>query len=85
MTWREFQLKRHGFLRQQKHQVSQTRTIAYMIYLSIPEKGNKKTIEQFWSLDEKTSIHSDWQKEALREAQKLAVQEAKQNRLENGR
>ena len=56
-----------------------------MIYLSIPEKGNKKTIEQFWSLDEKTSIHSDWQKEALREAQKLAVQEAKQKKLENGR
>lgn len=81
MTWREFHLKRHGFLRQQKEKTSHTRTIAYMIYLSISEKGNKKTIDQFWSLDEKNNIHSDWQKEALRNAQKLAVEEAKQKKL----
>lgn len=83
MTWREFQLKRYGYIRQQKENWSHTRTIAYMTYLSIPEKGNKKTIDQWWSLDGKKSVE-DWQKEALRKAQKDAVQEAKQKKLING-
>lgn len=83
MTWREFQLKRHGYIRQQKENWNHTRTIAYMTYLSIPEKGKKKTIDQWWSLDAKKSVEN-WQKKALKEAQKLAVQEAKQKKLTNG-
>lgn len=71
-------------MRQQKVKWEHTRTIAYMTYLSIPEKNKKKTIDQWWSLDESKSIHQDWQKEALREAQKLAVEEAKQKKLQNG-
>lgn len=84
MTWREFKLKRHGYLRQQKENWNHTRTIAYMTYLSIPEgKSKKKTIDQWWSLDGKKSVEN-WQKEALKQAQKDAVQEAKQKKLENG-
>lgn len=83
MTWREFQLKRHGYLREQKENWRHTQMISYMTYLSIPEKGKKKTINEWWSLDDKKGV-KDWQKEALRQAQKLAVEEAKQKKLNNG-
>lgn len=83
MTWREFQLKRHGFLRQQKEQLRHTQTIAYMIYLGIPEKGKKKSLNQFWNIDGVENVQ-DWQKELLKDAQKKAIEEAKQKKLENG-
>lgn len=83
MTWREFQLKRHGFIRQQKEQLRHTQTIAYMIYLGIPEKGKKKSLNQFWNIDGVDSVQ-DWQKELLKDAQKKAVEEAKQKKLKNG-
>ena len=70
-------------MRQQKEKWNHTRTIAYMTYLSIPEKGKKKTIDQWWSLDAKKSIEN-WQKEALKQAQIDAVNEAKQKKLVNG-
>ena len=54
-----------------------------MTYLSIPEKGKKKTINEWWSLDDKKGV-KDWQKEALRQAQKEAVEQAKQKKLNNG-
>ena len=85
MSWREFQLKRYGFIRQQKEQMNHTRTIAYMIYLSIPEGKKKKlTIDQWWSLESKKGV-KDWQKKMLLDAQKLAVEEAKQKKIKNGR
>lgn len=70
-------------MRQQKENWNHTRTIAYMTYLSIPEKGKKKSIDEWWSLDAKKSIES-WQKEALKKAQKEAIEEAKQKKLSNG-
>lgn len=54
-----------------------------MIYLGIPEKGKKKSLNQFWNIDSVDSVQ-DWQKELLKDAQKKAVEEAKQKKLENG-
>lgn len=71
-------------MRQHKEQMNHTRTIAYMIYLSIPEgKKKKQTIDQWWSLEAKSGV-KDWQKQMLLEAQKKAVEEAKQKKLNNG-
>lgn len=58
--------------------------VAYMVYLSIPEKGKKKSFAQWWHSDNKKGVE-DWQKQLLLEAQKKAVEEAKQKKLNNGR
>lgn len=80
MTWREFQLKRYGFIRQQKEKTNHTRTLAYMIYLSIPEsKKTKDPINKWWPLDNEIGVQN-WQKELLLEAQKKAIEEAKQKK-----
>lgn len=70
-------------MRQQKEQLRQTQTISYMIYLSIPEKGKKKSLNQFWNIDGVDSIQ-DWQKEELKKAQIKAIQEAKNKKIVNG-
>lgn len=84
MSWREFQLKRHGYIRQQKVYNDQVGTISYMIYLSIPEgKNKKKSFKQWWSPESRNGV-KDWHKQLLLDAQKKAIEEAKQKKLING-
>lgn len=84
MTWREFQLKTAGFFRQDKRDWERARLIAYYAYASIPETGKKVSINKFLPLGDEESEIQDWQKEMLKDAQKLAIQEAKQKKLQNG-
>jgi hypothetical protein len=81
MTWREFRLKLCGFRRQEKENWSRTRSIAYMSYLAIPEKGAKKTIDQFWPLNAKSTKVTTTQKELLLQAHKKAMEEAKKMKV----
>lgn len=73
-----------GFFRQQKEKWKRARLIAYYSYASIPETGKKVSMHKFLPIDDEENEVKDWQKEALREARKIAVQEAKQKKLKNG-
>lgn len=53
MTWREFQLRRVAYERQEKTSWLKVREISYMIYCSIPEKSPKKSREQFMPIEKK--------------------------------
>ena len=81
MTWREFQLKLYGFRRQQKDRWEQTKVLAYQIYLTIPEKGHKKSIDQFWPENSSKNKISQSQKLLLLEAHKKAMEEAKKMKV----
>jgi len=54
MTWREFQLRLLGYQREQKNDWFKVREVAYLIYLSIPQKGTKMSKEKFMPLENKT-------------------------------
>ena len=73
-----------GFFRQQKEKWKRARLIAYYSYASIPETGKKVSMNKFLPIDDDENEIQDWQKDMLKDAQKKAVQEAKQKQLKNG-
>lgn len=70
MTWREFQLRRIGYLRKQKEQWYHTRFIAYYNLKGAGALKNE-SIDRFMDLDDKkiSSINSE-QKKLVAEMQK---------------
>ncbi len=71
MTWKEFQLKRIAYERQEKNSWLKVREISYLIYLSIPQKGTKMSKEKFMPL-EKSKVNR-----ATNEAQQQFLEEVK--------
>lgn len=56
MTWREFQLRLLGYKRQEKNDWFKVRELAYLVYLSIPQKGSKMNKEKFMPLENKKIV-----------------------------
>jgi dsRNA-specific ribonuclease len=79
MSWREFQLRITGFERSERRRYEGLRLITYQILMSgfSPPKNKNLTIEQFWPLDQKKSNISESSRNALKEAQKKALDQLK--------
>lgn len=87
LTWKEYQLKRDGYLRETINRQYTTRTIAYYSLVATGAIDTKKmSMEKFMPIQGETKENriSDSQRNALIEAQKLAVEEAMQKKLANG-
>ena len=76
MTWREFRLRTIGYQRQEKTKWYHTRILTHQIYLTIPEKGTKKSIDRFWPLEDQQEERTS-QRQILIEAQRKVIEEAK--------
>lgn len=79
MSWREFQLRMAGFDRSEKRRYEGLRLLTYQILMSgfSPPKNKNLTIEQFWPMDSKKSTISEDSRNALREAQRIALEKLK--------
>lgn len=53
MSWREFQLRRIGYEREQKTDWYKVREISYWVYMSIPTKGKKASKQEFMPIEQK--------------------------------
>lgn len=76
MTWREFLLRREGYIREKTEREALTREISYMVYLSIPQKEPKMSKDRFWNIEamgKPKSGLSDMQRELLKKAQNDAI------------
>lgn len=80
MTWREYLLRREGYLREKNNENTRHTKYARMIsYWTLVSTGvvdtRKMSIEKFMPLDEKVERAriEDWQKEALMKAVNEAV------------
>ena len=82
MTWREYQLRRLGFVRSQKREWEKTRTIAYYSLVATGAISTKKmSIEKFMPLEgKKANKVSDTAKEAFRKAQENYIKETNGSR-----
>lgn len=79
LTWREYLLKRDGYLREFKNRQYTTRTIAYYSLVATGAIDTKKmSMEKFMPLDDKTSVSNDEQKELLKQMMKEALTQAKE-------
>ena len=68
MTWREFQLRRAGYLREEKRRWEHSRSISYYSLVATGAIDTRKmSIEKFMPLDgtPQKGIMSDEQKEAM--------------------
>ena len=83
MTWREFQLRRAGYLRTEKEDWKKARLVAYYALVATGAiKTGKMSIEKFMPLDGKSAKNtvSDAGREALMKAQEQYLKETNGSR-----
>jgi hypothetical protein len=79
LTWREYLLKRDGYIREIKNRQYTTRTIAYYSLVATGAIDTKKmSMEKFMPLEEKTNVSNDEQKELLKQMMQEALTQAKE-------
>ncbi|MDB4299635.1 hypothetical protein N9928_01140 [bacterium] len=76
MTWAEFCIRKHAYLRMDKQNWYKVREIAYaaMVGSHMPVKDLPKSREAFIQLEEKKSIDKELLKETIRKAQEDYIQ-----------
>lgn len=86
MTWREFQLRRFGFIRSTIEEWKKTRLVSYYSLVATGAINTKKmSIEKFMPLDENSKPKERASAEAMNylfESQKIVLEKIKQK--ENG-
>lgn len=86
MTWREFQLRRFGFIRSQIEDWKKTRMVSYYSLVATGAiNTTKMSIEKFMPLDDNSKPKQRASSEAMNylfESQKIALEKIKQK--ENG-
>lgn len=79
LTWREYLLKRDGYLREFKNRQYTTRTIAYYSLVATGAIDTKKmSMEKFMPLEESKNSLGDEQKEVLKHFMNIAIKESKE-------
>ena len=78
MSWREYQLRRIGYIRQEKEEWKRTRMVSYYSLVASGAIDTRKmSIEQFMPLDgkSKSSRMTDSGRNALKEARRIYLEQ----------